>query len=50
MKPKSQDTKIEVRMTFQEKDDILQKVKLYGFTSLSEYIRVIAVKGELKIK
>ena len=42
--------KIEVRMNKQEKFEIEKRAKEFGFTTLSEFIRVIAIKGILKLK
>lgn len=41
--------KIQIRLTVLEKEKILEKCKKYNFTSISEYIRVISLSGELKI-
>lgn len=46
----TQNTKIEVRMNKQEKIQMEKRAKEFGFTTLSEFIRVIAIKGTLNIK
>lgn len=45
-----QDTKIEVRMTKDEKLEIEQRAKQFGFRTVSEFIRVVSIKGTLNIK
>lgn len=45
----TQNTKIEIRMTNIEKSLLKQRAIQFGFKSLSEYIRVIALKGKLDL-
>ena len=45
----TQTVKIEIRMTQEEKDLIQKRAKDFGFTSVSEFIRVISTKGTLNI-
>jgi len=44
-----QETKLNVRMTFKEKELLKKRANQFGFKSVSEYVRVIALKGRLEL-
>ena len=41
---------LKIRLSKLDKNEIKKKMSLYGFTNISEYIRVMAKKGILNIK
>ena len=45
----TQKAKIELRISIEDKKTIKKRAAYYGFTSMSEYIRVISTKGTLTI-
>jgi hypothetical protein len=46
----TQETKLNVRMTKEERNQIQKRSEEFGFRNVSEFIRVIAIKGILNLK